>query len=95
MSEFSDTLGVCGLGLGYSLRLGVAVLGLWPPAELLLAHPQRLQLFKESSHQVEKQRPCLPYHVASRQFNTRATQLPPALTSCRVLQPGGLGDWQD
>lgn len=43
------------------------------PAELLLAQPRSLQLFKESSHQVEKQRPYLPYHVASRQFNTRAT----------------------
>lgn len=30
-------------------------------------------------------------HVASRQFNTRATQLPPALTSCCILQSGGLG----
>lgn len=27
----------------------------------------------------------------SRQFNTRATQLPPALTSCCILQSGGLG----
>ena len=51
----------------------MAVLGPWPPAELLPAQPRGLQLFKESSQQVEKQRLYLPYHVASRQFNTRAT----------------------
>lgn len=72
---------------GYSWALALV-----SHAALLLAQPRDLQLFKESSHQVEKQRPYLPYHVASRQFNTRATQLPPALTSCRVLQSGGLGD---
>lgn len=60
--------------------------------QLLLAQPRGLQLFKESSQQVEKERPHLPYHVANRQFNTRATQLPPARTSCQILQPGGLGD---